>query len=241
MDFKRRRRKCSPIGQPVVPRKAHGKSPAVPLRRAAAARAERLARGTADERAAPRPAPPPEAAAEAPAAVAAPEPASAEPTAPLRRAGGRELTAYGSPTPLRSRWRRVPEPIADPALRGPRPARERLWPAALVLLVVLAAAASAAYHWRDRLLPPTEPSQPPASAPVSDAVARLGSSDSDLPEIRRLLRRLDFAPGPDGAALDDATRAAIRQFQHMAGMPKTGEPSPALLDELRQVAAPLRH
>jgi len=230
MNFKRRRGNRSPFGQPGVPRR--GKSPSVPWRRVSAKRVKlSLARGARGEPPVPPPAPPPAA---PPPAAATPEPTPAQPTPPLRRAATPEFTAYGSPTPVRSRWRRLPAPIADPALRGPRPSRDRLWPA-LVLLVLLAAAASAAYHWRDRLLPPSAPAT--ASAPPSDAVAAPGS---DLPEIRRLLRQLDFAPGYDGAALDDATRGAIRQFQHMAGLPETGEPSRALLNELRQVAAPLK-
>ena len=55
-----------------------------------------------------------------------------------------------------------------------------------------------------------------------------------------MLRRLDFAPGPDDAGLDQPTREAIRQYQHTAGLPETGEPSAELLDELRQVAAALK-
>jgi hypothetical protein len=179
------------------------------------------------------PAPPP-----APLAVEPPAATVSErPEPPLRRAAAPEFTAYGTPAPTRRGRRRLPDPVADPTLRGPRPARERLWPAALVILVVLAAAGAAAYHWRDRLLPPPPP--PPTAQAAPDAVAKLGAPETDLSEIRRLLRQLDFAPGPDNEALDDTTRAAISQFQKMAGLPETGQPSPELLDELRQVAAPL--
>ena len=62
----------------------------------------------------------------------------------------------------------------------------------------------------------------------------------DIVELKQLLRRLDFAPGPDDGGLDPATREAIRQFQRTAGLPETGEPSANLLDELHQVAAPLK-
>jgi hypothetical protein len=238
MDLKHRRGRRRSVGGPKIPRKAHGKSPAVPLRRGLPAAAPPPA----------VPAPPAPLAAEPPAAAPALPPAAGaaagapmapeRPEPPLRRAAAPEFTAYGTPAPTRRGRRRLPEPVADPTLRGPRPARERLWPAALVILVVLAAAGAAAYHWRDRLLPPP-PAPPPTAEASPDAVAKLGAPETDLSEIRRLLRQLDFAPGPDSEALDDATRAAISQFQQMAGLPETGQPSPELLDELRQVAKPL--
>lgn len=74
-----------------------------------------------------------------------------------------------------------------------------------------------------------EPPPPPAPQPPEP--------DRDILEIERLLQRLSFAPGPVDGTLDAATEEAIRQYEAAAGLPVTGEPSPALLEELRAVAA----
>jgi hypothetical protein len=52
-----------------------------------------------------------------------------------------------------------------------------------------------------------------------------------------LLAKLAFDPGPADGVLDDTTREAIRHYQLAAGLPETGEPSKALLEELQAVVA----
>ena len=110
----------------------------------------------------------------------------------------------------------------------PAPAGRPLWPLALPLLLLAVAGAIGWYLFaRDQPV-----------VPGSDMAG--GGAAVDIVAVKQLLRRLDFAPGPDDGALDPATREAIRQFQAAAGLPATGEPSADLLEELRQVVAPLK-
>jgi hypothetical protein len=133
-------------------------------------------------------------------------------------------------------------PPAPPAA-APAPSRARqawwTWALPLLLLVLIAAGVG----WYEFLREPPPAAGPAASgeAPATAPAAAPGATTAvDLVELKKMLRRLDFTPGPDEGGLDDATRDAIRQYQHTAGEPETGEPSAALLDELRQVAAPLK-
>ncbi len=104
-----------------------------------------------------------------------------------------------------------------------------MWPLALPLLLLLVFAGGVAWFLFLREPPP------PAGGEMAGATTAV-----DIVELKQLLRRLDFSPGADDAGLDPATQAAIREFQRDAGLPETGEPSAALLDELQQVAAPLK-
>ena len=145
----------------------------------------------------------------APIVEAAVEPPAAEPTGLVAVAEQRIVADQDAPQP------------------APPPARRRLWPLALpLLLLVIAGGVAWFLFWHEQRMPPGE-------GMVGTATA------VDVVAIKQLLRQLDFIPGPDDVGLDPATREAIRQFQAAAGQPATGEPSAELLDELRQVAAPL--
>jgi peptidoglycan hydrolase-like protein with peptidoglycan-binding domain len=48
---------------------------------------------------------------------------------------------------------------------------------------------------------------------------------------------LDLSPGPIDGKLDPATQEAIRSYQAMSGEPVDGQPSQALLQDLRAVVA----
>ena len=72
-----------------------------------------------------------------------------------------------------------------------------------------------------------------AGSPVA-ALAEL--SVAALTETETLLAQLNFDPGPIDGVVDARTRAAIRLYQEFAALPPDGQPSPALLHELRQVA-----
>jgi hypothetical protein len=61
----------------------------------------------------------------------------------------------------------------------------------------------------------------------------------ELTEAEALLDRLGFPPGPVDGVIDDASRDAIRDFQVTAGLEVNGQPSFALLDELRATKAEL--
>src|SRR5262245_56396362 len=87
-------------------------------------------------------------------------------------------------------------PLVAPAEEAAASASRR-WPVALVLLALVVAGGVAwTFVWRDRV-------QPPPDAPTTLAAR------SDTAEIKRLLRQLDFAPGPEGDTLDPATGEAI--------------------------------
>jgi len=59
----------------------------------------------------------------------------------------------------------------------------------------------------------------------------------ELEEMEGLLRDLGFDPGPVDGVVDDLTIEAIRQYKAFALAPGDPEPSSALLNELRGVAA----
>jgi hypothetical protein len=61
----------------------------------------------------------------------------------------------------------------------------------------------------------------------------------ELTETEALLDQLGFPPGPVDGKIDDASRSAIRDFQVTAGLRIDGQPSLALLDELRAAQAEL--
>lgn len=61
----------------------------------------------------------------------------------------------------------------------------------------------------------------------------------ELTEMETLLAGLGFPPGVIDGAIDDASRNAISDFQLTVGLEVNGEPSTALLDELRAAHAEL--
>jgi len=73
---------------------------------------------------------------------------------------------------------------------------------------------------------------PPAPMPADNGAM--------ITEIKQLLAKLDLAPGPIDGNMDAATENAIRSYQQMAGMPVDGQPSEALLLDLRAVVADQR-
>ncbi len=54
--------------------------------------------------------------------------------------------------------------------------------------------------------------------------------------MERMLARLDLAPSTVDGIVDLQTRHAIRLYQQIAGLLVDGEPSPALLTDMREVA-----
>jgi hypothetical protein len=76
--------------------------------------------------------------------------------------------------------------------------------------------------------PATSTGAAPAGAPGDAAMVQ---------EIKLLLDKLNLSPGPIDGNLDQATQDAIRSYQEMAGEPVNGQPSQALLNDLRVVVA----
>jgi TPR repeat protein len=89
-----------------------------------------------------------------------------------------------------------------------------------------------------RPAPATAPmaSPPRAATPPTPGSAAFGRSD--IVELQTLLRKLELLKSNADGLLGPGTRAAIRQYQSMAGLTPTGEPSRELLLELRDVAKP---
>ncbi len=67
-----------------------------------------------------------------------------------------------------------------------------------------------------------------------DALARKLDGE-ELVEMERMLARLDLAPSTVDGIFDQQTRHAIRLYQQIAGLLVDGEPSPALLTDMREV------
>jgi Putative peptidoglycan binding domain len=73
-----------------------------------------------------------------------------------------------------------------------------------------------------------------------DATATTPLTDpASVEEIERLLKSIAFDPGPVDGVMDSTTENAIREFEKAAGQEPTGQPTLALLDELRAVAQDL--
>lgn len=56
-----------------------------------------------------------------------------------------------------------------------------------------------------------------------------------LVELEEMLARLDLNPSPADGVVDAQTTSAIRLYQQIAGLPINGEPSEALLNDMREV------
>lgn len=67
-----------------------------------------------------------------------------------------------------------------------------------------------------------------ATSELTDAVG--------VEEIERLLQGIAFAPGNIDGYLDSKTEDAIKEFEKAAGREPTGQPTVALLEELRAVS-----
>ena len=78
----------------------------------------------------------------------------------------------------------------------------------------------------------------PSGATSTAAAPAAATGDAAMvQEIKQLLAKLNLSPGPINGTLDQATQDAIRSYQEMAGEPVTGQPSQALLTDLRVVVA----
>jgi len=85
--------------------------------------------------------------------------------------------------------------------------------------------------------PPAAALTPPPSAPAQTTPAPAtapANPKEQLTEIQKLLSALRLYNGKPDGAMGPGTRAAIKTFQRSAGMPETGEPSPALVAALRE-------
>ncbi len=60
-------------------------------------------------------------------------------------------------------------------------------------------------------------------------------NDGELVEMERLLARLDLGPSTADGIVDNQTKAAIRLYQKIAGLPINGAPSRSLLADIREV------
>jgi putative peptidoglycan binding protein len=65
--------------------------------------------------------------------------------------------------------------------------------------------------------------------------------DTSVLETETLLDQLGFQPGLIDGVADAETAAAISTYQQAAGLPVDGRATPALLEELRAVAATVSH
>jgi hypothetical protein len=124
---------------------------------------------------------------------------------------------------------------------------------AIFLLIVAILAVGGYWLWRQGRLDPLFTAIDPYVAPVAEKMRPLidkiealipghqappaESDEARVQEIKELLVKLEFQPGPIDGTLDPATKAAIEAYQEAAGLPIDGQPSQALLEELRDVAS----
>ena len=107
---------------------------------------------------------------------------------------------------------------APPAANDTRPAWMGFLGGAIVLILAILIAVGIWHFAGDRMSPLTA---------------------GELTEMETLLDQLGFPPGPIDGVIDEESRNAIRDFQVTAGHKVDGEPSFALLDELRAAKAEL--
>ena len=89
---------------------------------------------------------------------------------------------------------------------------------------------------------PLPPKQEPA-APVAIDVAKPGpdawppDGTDQVKAIQRLLRDMKILTEPADGQLSAATREAIREYERLAGLKETGEPSKVLFDSMKETRA----
>jgi peptidoglycan hydrolase-like protein with peptidoglycan-binding domain len=74
-----------------------------------------------------------------------------------------------------------------------------------------------------------------ASAADSNVVAWPASPAEQVRAVQQLLFDLKLLRDKPDGALGPATRAAIRDYERMAGLKESGEPSKAVFESLRQM------
>jgi putative peptidoglycan binding protein len=179
-------------------------------------------------------------------------PVAAQPSPPAPQAAAqpeRPATQRPPQTPLSAG---VTDRLA--ALNNPPPRRG--WSGCLTVLIVIAILAGGGYFlWRAGKLDPVlawaKPYTDPVMEKIQPLIDKVGAlipghqaapsaapDEAMIIETKQLLQKLDFNPGPIDGTLDPATVAAIQAYQEMAGEYVDGQPSEALLEELRAVANP---
>ncbi len=90
---------------------------------------------------------------------------------------------------------------------------------------------------------PLPPKQEPTAAPVAidaakpDPDAWPPNGTEQVKATQRLLRELKILAEPADGQLGAATRAAIREYERLAGLKETGEPSKVLFDSMKETRA----
>ncbi len=139
---------------------------------------------------------------------------------------------------------------ADRLATMPPPPRRRGGGCLTLLLVLVLVAGGGYLLWQNGNLDPLIAWAQPYTDKIRPLIAKIEalipghrepaaqSDDAMILETKQLLLKLDFQPGPMNGTLDPATTAAIEAYQEAAGLPVDGQPSQALLDDLRSVANP---
>ena len=134
------------------------------------------------------------------------------------------------------------DPAAVSAVRGPR---KGPWPLVILLLLLLLVLAGVTV-----VVNPKIPGHPAVQDRLASIRGLLGFEQAaapvpkilgsqELSEMESLLSELGLEPGRVDGVIDGQTRSAISEFQEMGGLPVDGEPTGALLFELREVAGAL--
>lgn len=83
--------------------------------------------------------------------------------------------------------------------------------------------------------PERRPALTATVAPPQQPATAGGLPQHRLVELEEMLERLDLNPSRADGVVDAQTQTAIRLYQQIAGLPIDGEPSEALLDDMREV------
>jgi hypothetical protein len=233
-----------------APEKPAGKAPEQPPQRPPESPVEKPA-----ATAAPKPVEKP---AEKPAAATAPKPGEKPAGKPPEKPAGapphlvdlEPSAPSGKPAAPKPNQPSLAARSTDRLAMNPPPARRR--GGFLSLLLVLVVLAGGGYFlWRAGQLDPLIAWAKPYTDQLQPVIARIEAlipghqngpaaetDEATILEIKQLLLKLDFQPGPMNGTLDPATIAAIQAYQDAAGLPVDGQPSQALLEDLRGVANP---
>lgn len=167
----------------------------------------------------------------APAAASSPSPASSPATPPAKPPTSPPAVA-GPPAPAPS----DPPRPASPAIETAKPQSAKVETAPPPVQATPPQAVPKIDLGR-----PEPPPPPPSTAELQRATAKAdpdawpAARVDQIKAVQRLLQELKFYTGAIDGLPANNTRAAIREYERLAGIPATGEPTQALFDSLKEM------
>ena len=163
------------------------------------------------------------------ARAAAPEPTAPKPTAPTTKPVSDTPSPRTAPAPAAKPAQPAVVALAAPSLPETVATPPAATPPAATPPAATPAVATPPVTPRSAIPPVSAPGRKPAPPARADRTATL------IGEIQTLLRALNIEPGRVDGTLTRQTVQAIQTYQDFAGLPVTGKPDEALLEDLRNV------